>query len=101
MSYAKDEILDVLQNRAVEDTLNNLPNITQVFRTKKYNLNKTVTNETDFLMGAVFSHITLMFSISCKNRGIKPSLEQSDRLNTYLFSKAPEFREIIIKIVGL
>jgi hypothetical protein len=102
MSYnAKDEVLEALLKLAVEDTLNNLANITQVFRTKKYNLNETVTNETDFLLGAVFSHITLTFSNSCQNRDIKPSLEQSDRLNTHLFSKAPEFREVIIKIVGL
>src|SRR3989442_108480 len=102
MSYnAKDEILEALQKQAVEDILKNLPNITQVFRTEKYNLNKSVTNEIDFLMGVVFSHITLLFSTYCQNRSIKPSLEQSDRLNTYLFSKAPEFREVIIKIVGL
>jgi hypothetical protein len=68
MSYAKDEILEALQKRAVEDTLNNLPNITQVFLTKKYNLNKTVTNETDFLMGAVFSHITHLFYFLSKQR---------------------------------
>ncbi|HET7149294.1 MAG TPA: hypothetical protein VFI73_12430 [Candidatus Nitrosopolaris sp.] len=54
MSSAKDEIFDALLKQAVEDTLNDLPYITEVFRTKKYNLNKTVTNETDFLMGAVF-----------------------------------------------
>jgi hypothetical protein len=102
MSYnAKDEVLEALLKLAVEDTLNNLANITQVFRTKKYNLNETVINQTDFLLGAVFSHITLTFSNSCQNGDIKPSLAQSDRLNTYLFSKAPEFREVIIKIVGL
>jgi hypothetical protein len=102
MSYnAKDEILDKLLKEAVEETFNNIHNITQVFRTKKYDLNKTVTNETDFLMGAVFSRIIFFFSISCQYRGIIPSSEQFVRLNTYLFSKAPELREIIIKIVGL
>ena len=94
-------ILRQLQNRAVEETLKDLPCITEVFRNKKYNLNKTITNEIDFLLGAVFSQIIQTFSIYCMNTNIRPSLEQLDDFNAYLFSKAPDFKDAIIKLIGL
>jgi predicted membrane channel-forming protein YqfA (hemolysin III family) len=96
-----DNILKQLQNRAVEETLNDLPYITEVFRNKKYNLNKTITNEIDFLLGAVFSQIIQTYSLFCTNRNIKPSMEQLEEFNVYLFSRAPEFKDVIIKLAGL
>jgi hypothetical protein len=94
-------ILKQLQNRAIEETLNDLPYITEVFRNKKYNLNKTITNEVDFLLGAVFSLIIQTYSLYCTNRNIKPSLEQLEEFNAHLFSRAPEFKDVIMKLVGL
>jgi hypothetical protein len=98
---ADDNILKELHNRAVEETLKDLPYISEVFRNKKYNLNKTITNEIDFLLGAVFSQIIQTYSLYCTNRNIRPSLEQLDEFNTYLFSRAPDFKDVIIKLVGL
>jgi hypothetical protein len=75
--------------------------MTQVFRRKEYNLNETVTNELDFLLGAVFAQILLKFTVYCMNRGIKPSLEQLEEFNITLFSKASEFRDLIKSLAGL
>jgi hypothetical protein len=58
-----DNILKQLQNRAVEETLNDLPYITEVFRNKEYNLSNTITNEVDFLLGAVFSQRHILFTV--------------------------------------
>ena len=50
----RDRLLKELQIRSISETLQGLPYITEVFRAKEYDLNKVVTNELDFLLGAVF-----------------------------------------------
>jgi hypothetical protein len=94
-------LLKELQARSIEETLKALPFITQVFRNKEYDLNKVVTNELDFLLGAVLSQIINQYSFYCGNRGIKPSFDESIEFNVFLFSKAAEYKEMIKKSIGV
>jgi hypothetical protein len=96
-----DEILKELYHRSIKETLEALPYITQVFRNKEYDLDKIITNELDFLLGAVLSQIINTYSCYCMNRGIKPTREQSIAFNVSLFSKASEYRDAIKEITGL
>ena len=71
-----------LQNRSISETLQGLPYITGVFRNKEYyDLNKVVTNELDFLLGAVLSQILNKYSMYCGNRGIMPSFTEANEFN--------------------
>ena len=86
-----------LFQETVEDTSSEIPAIAALMRINKYDLNQTVTNEHDFILGAVFSQIINRFKIYSTNRSMKISESDLDELYLLLFSKAEEFKNLIIK----
>ena len=91
----REEILRSLFTKATEDTIETLPYTIQVFQDPLYDLNSTVTNDLDFLLGAFFAQVLLFYSVYCSNKDIKPTVEESSRLNYELFSKAEEYKNMI------
>ena len=45
-----------LFQETVEDTSSEIPSIAALLRINKYDLDQTVTNELDFILGAVFTN---------------------------------------------
>lgn len=91
----REEILRSLFTKATEDTIETLPYTIRVFQDPLYDLKKTVTNELDFFLGAFFAQVLLFYSVYCSNKDIKPTVEESSRLNYELFSKAEEYKNMI------
>lgn len=86
-----------LFQETVEDTSSEIPSIAVLLRINKYDLDQTVTNELDFILGAVFSQIINRFKIYSTNRSMKISESDLDELYLLLFSKAEEFKQLILK----
>ena len=86
-----------LFQETVEDTSSEIPSIAVLLRINKYDLDQTVTNELDFILGAVFSQIINRFKIYSTNRSMKISESDLDELYLLLFSKAEEFKNLILK----
>jgi hypothetical protein len=86
-----------LFQETVEDTSSEIPSIAALLRINKYDLDHTVTNELDFILGAVFSQIINRFKIYSTNRSMKISESDLDELYLLLFSKAEEFKNLILK----
>ena len=86
-----------LFQETVEDTSSEIPAIAALLRINKYDLDQTVTNELDFILGAVFSQIINRFKIYSTNRSMKISESDLDELYLILFSKAEEFKKLILK----
>lgn len=86
-----------LFQETVEDTSSEIPAIAALLRINKYDLDQTVTNELDFMLGAVFSQIINRFKIYSTNRSMKISESDLDELYLLLFSKAEEFKNLIRK----
>ena len=84
-----------LFQETVEDTSSEIPAIAALLRINKYDLDQTVTNELDFILGAVFSQIINRFKIYSTNRSMKISESDLDELYLLLFSKAEEFKHLI------
>ncbi len=73
----------------------------QVFHNSTYDLNKTVENELDFLLGAVLGLIlererNAMYLV---NRQINPTNEESIWVNHFLFSSATDLKDLIRKLL--
>ncbi|MGB8171941.1 MAG: hypothetical protein WCF01_04880 [Nitrososphaeraceae archaeon] len=92
----KEDIMGLFQE-TVEDTSSEIPAIAALLRINKYDLDQTVTNELDFMLGAVFSQIINRFKIYSTNRSMKISESDLDELYLLLFSKAEEFKNLILK----
>ena len=86
-----------LFQETVEDTSSEIPSIAALLRINKYDLDQTVSNELDFILGAVFSQIINRFKIYSTNRSMKISESDLDELYLLLFSKAEEFKNLILK----
>jgi len=86
-----------LFQETVEDTSSEIPAMAALLRINKYDLDQTVTNELDFILGAVFSQIINRFKIYSTNRSMKISESDLDELYLLLFSKAEEFKNLILK----
>ena len=86
-----------LFQETVEDTTSEIPAIAALFQINKYDLDQTVTNELDFILGAVFSQIINRFKVYSTNRSMKISESDLDELYLLLFSKAEEFKNLILK----
>jgi hypothetical protein len=95
----REEILESLFTKATEDTIETLPYTIQVFQDPLYDLKKKVTNDLDFLLGAFFAQVLLFYSVYCSNKDIKPTVEESSRLNYDLFSKAEEYKNMIEELM--
>lgn len=92
----KEDIMGLFQE-TVEDTSSEIPAIAALMRINKYHLDQTVTSELDFILGAVFSQIINRFKIYSTNRSMKISESDLDELYLLLFSKAEEFKNLILK----
>ncbi len=86
-----------LFQETVEDTSSEIPSIAVLLRINKYDLDQTITNELDFILGAVFSQIINRFKIYSTNRSMKISESDLDELYLLLFSKAEEFKNLILE----
>ena len=86
-----------LFQETVEDTSSEIAAIAALLRINKYDLDQTVTNELDFILGAVFSQIINRFKIYSTNRSMKISESDLDELYLLLFSNAEEFKQLILK----
>jgi hypothetical protein len=95
----REEILQNLFAKAIEDTIETLPYTIQVFQDPLYNLKKSIDNDLDFLLGAFFAQILLFYSVYCSDKDLKPTIEESSQFNLELFSKAEEYKTMIKKIM--
>ena len=91
-----EDIIGLFQE-TIEDTTSEIPSIAALLRIGKYDLDQTVTNELDFILGAVFSQIINRFKIYSTNRSMKISESDLDELYLLLFSKAEEFKQLILQ----
>lgn len=97
-----DEFYFGIQDEAIDATLKLIPYFNVAFRSPLIDLKKTVDNDVDFLLGAVFGQI--IGHVSClyiTRKVLKPSSVQEVKLNQRLFSKAPEFKAKIKEVVGV
>ena len=97
----REEILQNLFTKAIEDTIETLPYTIQVFQDPSYNLNKSIDNDMDFLLGAFFAQVLLFYSVYCSNKDIKPTIEESSQFNYELFLKAEEYKTIIRGLMAI
>jgi hypothetical protein len=97
----REEILQNLFTKAIEDTIETLPYTIQVFQDPLYNLKKSIYNDLDFLLGAFFAQVLLFYSVYCSNKDIKPTIEESYQFNFELFSKAEEYKDMIKKLMEI
>ena len=97
----REEILHNLFTKAIEDTIETLPYTIQVFKDPLYNLNKSIDNDLDFLLGAFFAQVLLFYSVYCSNKDIKPTIEESSQFNFELFSKAEEYKIMIKELIKI
>jgi hypothetical protein len=95
----REEILRLLFTKAIEDTIETLPYTIQVFQDPICDLKKSVTNDLDFLLGALFAQVLLFYSVYCSNKDIKPTIEESQKFNYELFSKAEEYKSMIKELM--
>ncbi|HJU58491.1 MAG TPA: hypothetical protein VJ583_01975 [Nitrososphaeraceae archaeon] len=95
----REEILRSLFTKAIEDTVETLPYTIQVFQEPLYDLKKSVTNDSDFLLGAFFAQVLLFYSVYCSNKKLNPTIEESQQFNYELFSKAEEYKTMIKELM--
>ena len=90
-----------IQDEAVNEAFNELPFMTEVFHNPLYDIKKAVESDIDFLLGAVIQRVIDRSSHLYFTRQARtPTQEQYIKINYRLFSRASEFREKILKIVG-
>ena len=98
----REEILRSLFTKAIEDTVETLPYTIQVFQDQSlYDLKKSISNDTDFLLGAFFAQVLLFYSVYCSNKDMKPTIEESQQFNYELFSKAEEYKTMIRELIRM
>lgn len=101
MSQGREAKINECLTRAINQVLEQLPYTEQVLNNPLYDLNKTVENKLDFLLGAIFAQIIDRFAIFCLTENIKATNEECAKLNYYLFSRAGEFKQLITKLLGV
>jgi hypothetical protein len=82
-------------NESIDETLKELPMVITHFQANNPLLSNVVTNQEDFVLGVFLSRIMSNFSFYCMNRSIRLSNNDLTQIYSYLFAKAPEFRESI------
>jgi hypothetical protein len=82
-------------NESIDETLKELPMVITHFQANNSLLSNVVTNQEDFVLGVFLSRIMSNFSFYCMNRSIRLSNSDLTQIYSYLFAKAPEFRESI------
>ena len=82
-------------NESIDETLKELPMVITHFQANNSLLSDVVTNQEDFVLGVFLSRIMSNFSFYCMNRSIRLSNNDLTQIYSYLFAKAPEFRESI------
>lgn len=99
MSASRERIIREQLERTIREVIEALPFMKRVFLNPTYDLNKTVENELDFLLGAVLASILERNAIYLLNRQIIPTNEELFWLNNFLFSRAKEFKDLIRKLL--
>jgi hypothetical protein len=97
----REEILQNLFTKAIEDTIETLPYTIQIFQDPSYNLKKSIDNDLDFLLGAFFAQVLLFYSVYCSNKDIKPTIEESSQFNYEIFLKAEEYKTMIRGLMAI
>jgi hypothetical protein len=96
----EDDVYFSFQDEAIRKILDKLPEKTKAFLNPDYDLKKTIENNTDFLLGVTLTQILDHISwLIYTNKTPKPTGEQLRKLNSRLFSMAPEFKKTITKIL--
>jgi hypothetical protein len=97
-----DEDIRQLLNQKIEEAINYIPSIKNIFLNPNFNIKISVSNDTDFLLGAVLSQTLNQFAFSFfeKYRRIMTS-EEATEANAILFGKAPEIKKIIMEKAGM
>jgi hypothetical protein len=82
-------------DRSIEEAIEGITRIKDVFDNPAYDLNTTVENELDFLLGALFGTIVAINYVHLKKLRLKPTAEENLWINRYMFSRAREFKDAI------
>jgi hypothetical protein len=82
----KEDVIGLF-HETVEYTLSEIPAITVLFHVNRYDLDQTVTNELDFILGVVFSQIINRFTNYSANRSMKILEDDLNELHALLFLK--------------
>jgi hypothetical protein len=82
-------------NESIDETIKELPMVISHFQANNSLLTNVVTNKEDFVLGVFLSRIMSNFSFYCMNRSIRLSNNDLTQVYSYLFTRAPEFRESI------
>ena len=94
----KEDIIGLFQE-TVEDTSSEIPSIVALLRINKHDLDQTVTNELDFILGAVFSQIINRFKIYSTNRSMKISESDLDVVLSSSFFKSRRIQTSYPKVI--
>ena len=101
MSSSREDIINETLEKAVGEIIEQLPSMKQAFLNPTYDLNRTVENEPDFLLGAFCACILERCGAYLWRRQIYPTLEESAFISHQVFSRASEFKDRIGKSIGL
>jgi hypothetical protein len=91
----KEDVIGLF-HETVEDPLSEILVITAPFPINRYDLDQTLTNELDFILGEVFSQIISRFTNDGANRSMK-IFDDLNAVDALLFSKAQQFTDLIQK----
>jgi len=95
----RDLIIDEEVNRALIHAGRSIEVFSLPFRNPKYDLKKIVDNDIDFILGAVMNDIMNNSALFLRNRNIRLTPEEIDKLNVYVFSNAGKLKDGIRKIL--
>ncbi len=73
----------------------------EVFHNPQVDLNKTVENELDFFLGVAFGEILERYTAYLLDKKIRPTPDEIISVNHLLFSRAPEFKNVIRKLLEI
>lgn len=88
-------------DRSIEEAIEGISRIKDVFNSTDYDLNVTVENELDFLLGALYGTIVAINYVHLRKLRLKPTSEENLWTNRYIFSRAREFKDRIRKKLEL
>ena len=101
MSQSRHDIVREILEKAVREIIEQLPYTIQVFHNPTYDLNRTVENEMDFLLGGFCASILERCCAYLAKRQIMPTQEEFVWMNHFVFSRAPDFKHMIREHLGL
>ena len=100
MSSSRQSIIDEQLTSALREIIEQLPAMKLVFQNPNYDLNETVENESDFLLGVVLGEILERCGMKLLYRQIRPTDEEIAYIHLSVFTQAHGFKTGIKKILG-